>query len=207
MTRTLPPNNKGKTFAPEPLTAAEVRALVGAASARSTSGVRLRALVATLYGSGIRLGECLTLLPRDVDLDASTVRIRRGKGSRWRLAGIDGYAAGFLAAWLERRATFGINGRQPVFCCYEVGKEGQPLSPRYVRKALVRVAERAGVEKRVTAHQLRHSHAFSLANDGVPVHVISRQLGHSNSAVTARYIDHLRPGDVIEIVRQRDWGV
>lgn len=52
---------------------------------------------------------------------------------------------------------------------------------------------------------LRHAHGAELAAEGVPVNVISRQLGHANSAVTARYIDHTAPPDVIAAMQSRTW--
>ena len=202
----LLPNNKGRKFPPEPLSRDEVRALIGAASARYSSGVRLRAIIAVMFGAGLRLGEVLALYPRDVDLCRGHIRVRHGKGNKSRLVGIDPYACGLLCAWMERRATFSINGRAPMFCTYETGNMGNPLGPRYVRKALAVLAERAGVEKRVHPHGLRHSLAFDLAMSGMPTHAIQAQLGHASLAVTDRYVRHLAPADVVEMMQSRSWG-
>ncbi|MFG0314666.1 MAG: tyrosine-type recombinase/integrase, partial [Phycisphaerales bacterium] len=77
----------------------------------------------------------------------------------------------------------------------------------YVRRMLPRMARRAAIEKRVHAHGLRHTHAAQLASEGVPINVISRQLGHSNVGTTSRYIDHISPTQVIETMRARDWAI
>ena len=200
-----PPTNKGRKLPAEPLTAAEVAALLGAVSNRSSSGIRLRALIGVMYGAGLRLAESLALMPRDVDTATCTVRVREGKGRKTRTVGIDPHCSALLDRWLDRRRALGLNGRHPVFATYAVGKVGQPLDPRYVRTALARAGAKAGIDKRVHPHGLRHSLAFDLAQRGVPTHVIQAQLGHASLAITDRYVRHLMPIEVIDIMRGRDW--
>ena len=108
-----------------------------------------------------------------------------------------------LQRWLERRKALGINGHKPVFCTLTGGN----LQATYVRGLLKRLARKAGIEKRVHPHGLRHSHAFELAGEGVPLHVIQQQLGHSSLATTDRYIRHLNPLELIETMRSREWSL
>ena len=68
------------------LTPEEVRLLIDLSSRRSPTGVRGRALIALLYGSGLRISEALALRPKDVDLDGCAVRVHDGKGGRARTA-------------------------------------------------------------------------------------------------------------------------
>ena len=68
------PTNKGRKLPPEPLTAEEVKALIRACSKRACTGVRNRALIAVLYRAGLRIGEALALLPKDLDAQAGTLR-------------------------------------------------------------------------------------------------------------------------------------
>ena len=208
-----PPTNKGVKLPPEPLTGAEVDQLLRAASSRSSSGVRMRALVAVMYGAGLRLAETLALEPRDVDTDQCTIRVRHGKGDKSRTVGIDPRSCALLEAWLDRRAKLGLRPRQPVFATITTGEAGgkvvapgQALDPRYVRKALAKLGEKAGIHKRVHPHGLRHSLAFALAQDNVPTHAIQAQLGHTSLAITDRYVRHLAPMAVVEIMRGRTWG-
>jgi site-specific recombinase XerD len=70
--------------------------------------------------------------------------------------------------WVEKRQGLGINSRARLFCTLQ----GLPLKPSYVRTMLVRVADKAGIEKRVHPHGLRHTHSFELMMEGVPVPVI-----------------------------------
>jgi integrase/recombinase XerD len=200
-----PPTNAGRKFPAEPLTADEVRALLNAASNRSSSGIRLRAMIGAMYGSGLRLAEVLALRPHDVDTRTGTIRIRHGKGDKARTVGIDPHGAALLDAWLERRRTLGLNGRHLIFATYEKGRVGEPVDPRYVRQALARLGVKAGLEKRVHPHGLRHSLAFDLAMSGTPTHQIQAALGHSSLAVTDRYVRHIAPADVVATMRAREW--
>ena len=64
---------------------------------------------------------------------------------------------------------------------------------------------KAGIERRVHPHALRHSFAFELASEGTPLHIIQCQLGHSSVATTDRYIRHLNPSAVVEAMKSRVW--
>lgn len=153
-----------------------------------------------MWRSGLRITEALKLRPADVDEREGTVRVRNGKGSKDRVAVIDSEALGYLRAWVEVRKRAGINGRAPIFCSVADGSKGagvpQPakeLHSAYVRALLPKLGVRAGIEKRVHAHGLRHSHATELVAAGVPLHVIAGQLGHASTATTDAYFAKLMP--------------
>ena len=195
------PANKGHRYPAEVLTPDEVRTLIRACSSRAPTGIRNRALIVVLYRGGLRISEALALKPKDLDRDAGTIRVLHGKGDRARTVGLDPTAFSLLERWLDHRATLGINGRAVLFCTLR----GKPLATAYMRALLPRLARRAGIEKRVHAHGLRHTHAAELAREGVPVNVIQMQLGHASLAVTDRYIRHIAPEQVIEAMRARVW--
>ncbi len=194
------PANKGRKYPAEPLTRTEADSLIAACSARSATGIRNRALIAILYRSGLRLAEVLALKPSDINQEGGSVRVLHGKGNRARTAGLDPAGMALVQRWIEARRAAGIRGG-PLLCTLA----GHPLSPVYVRNLLKRLAGGAGIEKRVHPHGLRHTHATELVREGVPVNVVSRQLGHSSSAVTARYIDHISNGEVVDIISRRTW--
>lgn len=200
-----PPTNAGRKLPAEPLSKVELRELLAAISNRSSSGIRLRAVVGALYGAGLRVSEALALMPRDVDTQRHQVRVRNGKGRKARTVGIDPASASLLDRWLDRRQGHGLNGRHPVFATYEAGKVGQPLDPRYVRLALARAAARAGLEKRVHPHGLRHSLASHMVEEGHPLHMIQAQLGHESAATTDRYLRQIAPAELIAGVTGRTW--
>ena len=186
----------------EILTRAELDALLRTCNRRSPSGLRDRALMALLYGSGLRLAEALALRARDVDLDAGTVRVHNGKGSKARTSGIEEGMAAVVREWIDhRRSELGMGPSAPLFAQITKGKVGEPVQQACVRQMLRRRATKAGIEKRVHAHGFRHSHAANMASAGIPLNVIQRQLGHSNVATTSRYIDDVQPADVVAAVR------
>jgi site-specific recombinase XerD len=195
------PANKGKRYPAEPLTAEEVRSLMAACSRRAPTGIRNRALITVLCRGGLRISEALALEPKDLDRKEGAIRVLHGKGDKSRTVGLDPEAFAFVELWLECRRGLGINGRRRVFCTLA----GSPLSTAYVRALLPRLARKAGIEKRVHAHGLRHTHAAELAREGVRMNVIQAQLGHSSLATTDRYIRHIEPQEVIETMRARKW--
>lgn len=206
----MEPANKGKRYPAEPLTDDEVRALLAAINGKRPLAVRNRALVAVLWGSGLRVSEALALMPRDVG-DGS-LRVRHGKGDKSRVVGLRPEAAPLLGAWLDQRTKLGLNGRQPVFCSVADGSKGagvrevgKALDPSYVRRLLPKLAECAGIDKRVHAHGLRHSHATGLVARGAPLHVITGQLGHASTATTDTYLAKIAPEQRLEALR-RAWG-
>jgi site-specific recombinase XerD len=188
----------------ETLTADEVRALLVACGGSTLSAMRDHALFVTMWRAGLRCSEALQLRPSDVNFAAGSIRIRFGKGRRARTVGIDGQALAAVAAWADARKAAGITDG-PLFCRVK-GQLGAPLSARYVRAQIVRLAERAGIGHRVHVHALRHTMAVESVREGIPVTRISRQLGHSSLAVTDTYLNHLHPAEVVEAYRARTWA-
>lgn len=196
------PWNKGRRLPPEVLTRAEVNRLMAACSKRAPTGIRNRALIALLYRGQLRIGEALALKPKDLDRKAGTVRVLHGKGDRARTVGLDDGAWAIVALWLQCRRELGLSGRHPVFSTLK----GKALLPSYCRSLFTRLAKKAGIEKRVHPHGLRHTGAAELRAEGVDVGIISKQLGHASISTTARYLDHVLPQQVINAMRERQWS-
>jgi len=190
------------TYPIEILTPRECNLLLGAPSPRTPTGSRNRALIATLWRSGLRISEALALRPVDVDLEQPSIRVLHGKGDKARTSGIDFQACKFIKCWLKHRAELLTAGpSDPLFCTLA----GGTMKASYVRALLKRLAHRAGVVKRVHPHAFRHSHAAELRVEGKDIGVISKQLGHGSIATTSRYLDHVAPVAVIEAIRGREW--
>jgi integrase/recombinase XerD len=188
----------------EPLTAAEVRALLGACSTGTLAGVRNHALLVVLWRAGLRIGEALSLRVSDIDFTAGSIRVLHTKTKQARTVGIDDAALSVVGAWAAARSSAGI-GPGPLFCRLHC-QPGSPMSSRYVRAEMGRLAARAGVAHRVHPHGLRHTMAVESVQEGVPVTRISRQLGHSSIATTSIYLDHLFPAEVVATYRARTWA-
>jgi site-specific recombinase XerD len=168
----------------EPLTPAEAAALLAAASRASWSGIRDRAMITVLYRSGLRISELLGLRLADLDTAARTLRLRHTKSGRPQMRGYHPGADDALELWLQLRRPMGPG---PLFCT----RAGGPVWPQQVRATLARLAGRAGIAKAVRPHGLRHTLAVELLRAGEDIAVISKILGHSSIATTARYLDHL----------------
>lgn len=193
--------NRGKRFPAEPLTPDEIKRLLRACSQRAPTGLRNRALLVTLYRGGLRLSEALSLQVKDFDIENCAIRILCGKGGTSRLIGLDIGALAIIEFWIVRRATLGLTGRSPVFCTLH----GEPLKTAYVCALLPRLARKVGILRRVHAHALRHTHAFELAAEGVPINLIQMQLGHASLETTDRYIRHIHPASLVQTMRVREW--
>lgn len=198
------PGNWQKTYSPEPLTPDETLRLL-AACPSGRIGTRNRALLATLWRSGLRIHEALLLRPHHVDFGNREVTVLRGKGGKRRVAGIDNGALEILTVWLEVREGLSIPVDAPLFCTVSRPNPGQPLWQAQVRASMHELGRKAGIPKRVHPHGLRHSLAVDLLREGAPLPYIQRQLGHSSLATTAVYLQGLGAGEHVEWVGAREW--
>lgn len=196
------PASKGKTYPAEILTTEEARRLLGVINPNTWLGARNRALVATLYRAGLRHGEALALRPHHVDLEGGVIQVLHGKGDKRRAVGIDPGACDLIAHWKEMRPKLPIPPGSTLFCT----RYGTQLSQAYLRQSLPRWAVKAGIDKRVYPHGLRHTHAYELMMEGIEMPIIQRQLGHTSLATTDRYLSHIAPRQVIEAIVKREWS-
>ena len=196
------PANKGRTYPAEVLTPDEVLALLDQCSQTSSLGLRHRALNPVLDRTGVRCSEVRALRLTDIDLQGGSVAVLHGKGDRRRTVGIDPGASAIVEAWIERRRELGLSADAPLFCTLR----GTPMDSAQVRLLLPRLARRAGIAKRVHPHGLRHTHAYELMMEGVPMPIIQRQLGHASLATTDTYLSHIAPKEVIETIGKREWN-
>jgi integrase len=113
---------------------------------------------------------------------------------------MDDWAWEQLRTWLETRLSFPVG---PLFCVIAGPTRGRPWSSSHARIALRETALKAGVRRRFAPHQLRHAHAVEMAQEGVPINVIQRQLGHASLGVTSVYLEGIDSGEIIETVRSR----
>lgn len=183
------PSNRGKKFPPEILTRDEVRRLLYQAK-RNPHGVRDWLLVRLLHRSGLRSAEILALWAGDVDLERPTVRVVLGKGRKQRVAGLDRGTWRVCRWWILHT---GLERDDWLFR----SRSGKRLDTSHLRRMLPALARRAGIQKRVHPHGLRHTLAVELDEEGVSIRVIGLQLGHARPSTTSTYLDHLRGPDEV----------
>jgi integrase/recombinase XerD len=186
---------------PKALEVADVERLLDAAGAAGDDaprGLRDRALLEFLYGTGARISEAVGADRDDVDLDEGTA-VLRGKGGRTRLVPIGGYATEALSAYLVRARPALATGGRGVPALF-LNARGGPLSRQGAWGILRAAAQRAGLPvegpRAVSPHTLRHSYATHLLDGGADVRVVQELLGHASVTTTQVYtlvtVDRLR---------------
>jgi integrase len=138
---------------------------------------------------------------KDIDFASGAIRVLHGKGDKSRTVGIDPGAIEYVQNWLAVRQRWEMTGCHPIFCT----RSGQQLGEGYIRRLFPSLGRIAGIHKRVHPHGLRHTHAAQLREEGIDVGIISKQLGHVSIATTARYLDHIAPAALLQVMSQRSW--
>jgi site-specific recombinase XerD len=157
------------------LSKAEVKALLEA-----PKNLEHRAILATLYGAGLRVSEVTSLKVSDLDRERHVIWVRGGKGHKDRQVMLAEPLREVLAAyWRWKRPTDWLfPGERP----------GAPLSRETVFRRCREAARAAGIAKPVHPHSLRHAFATHLLDEGVNLLVIQALLGHAHLKTTARYL-------------------
>lgn len=144
-----------------------------------TNNTKHRLLIELLYSTGLRLSECINLKYADLDLDSKIGWVRKGKGSKDRI---------FIISDMFKRDLISY-GKEHGFdkdgFIFEV--KGRKMSQRGIQHAIKISAERAGIQKSVHVHTLRHSFATHLLENGVDIRKIQQLLGHSSLSTTQIY--------------------
>lgn len=189
------PANAGLKLPAETLSCWEVRQLLAQCSS-TVVDVRNRALIATLYRTGVKPKEALELERVDLVIGESLIC------APGRELGVDRDTMEMLEAWLDwRDPKFGGDG--PLFCTLA----GQPLQGNYVRTFLGRLAERADLTTRVHPHAFRNTFALEMLEEGVSIRDLGRLLGHSSLSATLAYVERLPPThtDLPLLGQRRAW--
>jgi integrase/recombinase XerD len=169
---------------PEVLSPDEVTALLAAPSQDDAMYYRDRAMLELAYGAGLRVSEWTTVTVRDVHLDERLVRVL-GKGSKERLVPFGRSAAAAIAIYLrELRTRLERGGGKGVLF---LNARGEPLSRMGAWTILRKHVGRAGIEKTVTPHTLRHSFATHLLEGGADLRAVQEMLGHADVSTTQVY--------------------
>lgn len=148
------------------------------------SAWRDKAILETLYSTGMRIHELVGLNDDDVDVLGEVVRVR-GKGKKERLSTLGGPAIDALQKYLEVRAR---STRGPLF----VNKFGNRLTARSIQRMLKKYLVAAGLDPSLTPHKLRHSFATHMLDAGADLRGVQELLGHANLSTTQIYT-HITP--------------
>lgn len=172
------------------LTKQEMVRLLRAPDTTTPLGLRDRAMLEVLYSTGIRNAEIRALKVYDLDLDRGLLRINEGKNAKDRVVPLGKSACEIVREYLtEARPKLlkarGVEGagEQTVF----LSKTGRPLLTLGVIYPIRKHAKRAGIEKAITPHTLRHTFATHMLRGRADIRHIQAMLGHSSVATTQIY--------------------
>jgi integrase/recombinase XerD len=168
-----------------------------------TENVKHRAILFLFYSAGLRMSELLHLKWQDIDPVRKLIGIRCVKGKKDRVTLLSSTAYEYLKHYKEI-----YDPREWLF----EGPSGSRYSARSVNNMIKRHAHRAGIEKKISAHTLRHSFAAHMLEGGADLRYIQALLGHESSKTTERYthvtkkgfdklrspLDNLMPEGVVE---------
>jgi integrase len=194
-----PSPNKGRTYPPDPPPVEEIVALLRGCP-DTPFGRRLRALIVVLWRSGLRISEAVALLENDLNPTRGSITVRSGKGGKRRVVGMDPWGWQLLEPWLRERQAYPIGA---VFCVLDGPTAGRPVRPAQIRYELRRLRERTGIRRRIAPHQFRHGMAVDWVRERQPIHLLQRQLGHTNLAITTTYLMAVSVDEVLEVSHQR----
>jgi integrase/recombinase XerD len=167
------------------LSEAQARRLMAAPHLSTRTGTRDRALLETLYGSGLRAKECLSVDLSDLDLARMTLLVRDGKGRRDRVVPLSFRAALALDVYLrELRPEMAKGARERALF---LSKYGRRLSQTQLQAIVAQHAKAAGIPTRTAPHALRHACATHLLEGGADVRHVQAILGHRAIETTALY--------------------
>ena len=169
---------------PEALTEEEAEALLSAPAGDAPEAIRDRAMLELLYATGMRVTELVSLDLRDIDLDQSFVRCF-GKGSKERLIPIHPQAGEAVMAYMEYGRPKLAKKRSGLAAF--LNRRGDRLTRQGFWLLLRRLARRAGLQRKITPHTLRHTFATHLLHGGAPLRNVQELLGHASITTTQVY--------------------
>lgn len=173
---------------PKAITVDQIERLLSAPDDRDLLGARDRAILETLYSTGIRVSEVVGINRADVN-DAGESIIIRGKGRRERVVPLGSHALGALRHYVQMldgelaKAGLAADPDAPLF----VNKHGTRLSSRSVRRKVSKYLTQVGLDPDISPHTIRHSFATHLLDNGADLRSVQELLGHQSLSSTQVY--------------------
>ena len=175
---------------PDLLTTDEIDAMIASIDPTTTKGIRDRAIIELLYSCGLRVSELTALRLGDLFFGEGFIRVL-GKGEKQRLVPISEIARERISAYLDERRLSESN-HDTLF----LNNRGTALTRVMIFTIIKEAAARAGIEKQISPHTLRHSFATHLLEGGAGIRQVQELLGHESILTTEIYThlnsEHLR---------------
>lgn len=177
---------------PKAISVDQVEKLLSAPDNRDTLGARDRAILETLYSTGVRVSELVELNRNDLDHVGQTLNIR-GKGKKERIVPLGSHAIAAIRHYLtllepdQRFTTLRQQSMSDPAIPLFVNKNGGRLSTRSVRRKLDKYLKGCGLDLTISPHTLRHSFATHLLDNGADLRSVQELLGHQSLSTTQIY--------------------
>ncbi|MBA7611911.1 Tyrosine recombinase XerD [subsurface metagenome] len=168
---------------PEFLTQEEREALLGQPNSRYPTGQRNHLMMKLILDIGLRLSEATNLKWKHVDLISGKVMVRDGKGAKDRTLWVGEKDIELLRKWRERQLKVTDNNPKYVLTTLK----GAPVNNRYVQSIVKRYSKKAGINKNISPHTLRHTFATDLYRETKNIRIVQKALGHSDLSTTMIY--------------------
>jgi len=169
---------------PDTLSLNEVEALIAQPNIRDRQGIRDRAILETLYATGMRVSEAVNLKLDNVNLDIGFLRCI-GKGNKERVIPLGKKAISSIRRYLEASRVRLLKNKESEFLF--LNRFGKKISRQSLWKIIKRCAKDAKIKKPISPHILRHSFATHLLERGADLRSVQEMLGHSNISTTQIY--------------------
>jgi len=174
-------------YLPEVLSVEEIEKLIATIDLSQPMGHRNVAIIETLYGSGLRVSELVSIKLSDIYFDEKYMKIT-GKGSKQRLVPLSDKTIEQINFWLKERNLMQIKPKHEDFLF--INRHGAQISRVMVFYIIKNLAKNAGINKKISPHTFRHSFATHLLEGGANLRAIQQLLGHS-SIITTEIYTHL----------------
>lgn len=175
---------------PKAIAIEQIEKLLSAPDQRDVLGMRDRAMLETLYSTGIRVSELVDINVDDLDLQGEAMRVR-GKGKRERIVPLGSHAINainrFMAMVRSEPRFAGLWSDGTAGKVLFMNKHGGRLSSRSVRRKLDKYLRSAGLDPKISPHTLRHSFATHLLENGADLRSVQELLGHQSLSTTQVY--------------------
>lgn len=180
----LRPPKVEKKF-PQILTISETKKLMEGPDAKTSKGIRDKAMLELLYATGIRVSELISLKMSDMNLTMEYVICH--EKSKDRIIPFGSAAKDALIVYLEQTRENMLNDSESEYLF--VNCSGKPMSRQGFWKLIKHYADKAGIEKEITPHTFRHSFAAHLLENGADVQSVQKMMGHADISTTQMYVE------------------
>ncbi len=162
----------------------EIERLLDAPDTSKESGVRDKAMLETMYATGLRVSELCSLPLSSINVQNRLIVVRHGKGNKQRTVPISPFALEWLETYIhDFRSLNKGKKKKEVF----LNLRGEPISRNYFFMQVKKYAEQVGIEVSISPHTLRHCFATHLLENGAELRAVQEMLGHAHLSTTQIY--------------------